>query len=134
MNNVLTSFAILCGLACSLAMPVRAAEAPVEAKLDVLKMREIPTGVYDVALQLGGETCTVKLAVKADRAAFVESSTRKLEGLAGDFELIGNGVFLARLAGKNHRATQWWIFQPDGTATVKEIPDRGEKQTAKPAK
>jgi len=31
-----------------------------------------------------------------------------------------------------HRASQFWLFQKDGTAVVKEVPDRGEKQIAVP--
>jgi hypothetical protein len=95
-------------------------------------MKEVPGGLYDVQLQLGTANQTVKLVVSNNRAAFVQASADKLAGFSGDFELIGNGVFMARLAGNNHRATQWWIFQPDGTALIKEIPDRGEKQVAKP--
>ena len=75
----------------------------------------------------------VKLAIKNNRATFVKTASSKLEGLSGELELIGNGVFMARLAGNDHRATQWWIFHPDGTASIKEVPDRGEKQTAKRA-
>jgi hypothetical protein len=127
---------ILLAITCSLVVCVssvgRAAATSDEPKLDVLKMREIPAGLYDVQLQLAGKDHTVKLAIKNSRAAFVKTATSKLEGLAGEFELIGNGVFMARLAGDNHRATQWWIFHPDGTASIKEVPDRGEKQTAKP--
>jgi hypothetical protein len=100
--------------------------------LDVLKMQEVPQRTYEVALQLEGQVQSVTIAVKNNRASFVKATSPKLEGLSGDFDLIGNGVFLARLSGKNHRASQWWIFRPDGTATVKEIPDRGEKQIAKP--
>lgn len=102
-------------------------------ELDVLEMREIPTGLYDVQLELPGEAQTVTLAVQNNRATFVESGSETLQGLSGEFELIGNGVFRTRLTGDNYRATQSWVFHPDGTASVKEVPDRGEKQTAKPA-
>ncbi len=103
-----------------------------QAKLDVLKMKEIPAGHYNVQLQFAGENHTVKMVINRNRAAFVKTTTGKLEGLSGRFELIGNGVFMVSLVGKSHRATQWWIFHPDGTASIKETPDRGEKQTAKP--
>jgi hypothetical protein len=55
-----------------------------------------------------------------------------LKGLKGEFQLIGNGVFIVSLHNNNHRASQFWLFRPDGTATVKEVPDRGEKQLAQP--
>jgi hypothetical protein len=124
---------ILCSLVVCVSSFVRAAAKSDEPKLDVLNMREIPAGLYDAQLQLAGKDHTVKLAIKNNRAAFVTTATSKLEGLSGEFELIGNGVFMARLAGDDHRATQWWIFHPDGTASIKEVPDRGEKQTAKPS-
>jgi hypothetical protein len=76
-------------------------------------------------------TIRVTLSIKNNRATFVKPSSSKFNGLSGEFELIGNGVFLARLASKAGGASQWWIFQPDGSARIKEIPDRGEKQTAK---
>lgn len=109
-----------------------AAEPAAAARLAVLEMQEIPAGTYELQLELGGQTQTVRVAIKGTRATFVKAGTSKLEGFAGEFEFIGNGVFMARLAGRNHRATQWWLFRPDGTAVIKEIPDRGEKQTAKP--
>jgi hypothetical protein len=31
-----------------------------------------------------------------------------------------------------HRASQFWVFRSDGSAAVKEVPDRGERQTAIP--
>ena len=102
-----------------------------QKQLDLAKMQEVPTGVYDAQLQIAGENQTLKLAITNNRAVFVMATTDKFDALSGEFEPIGNGVFMARLAGKNHTATQWWIFHPNGTATIKEVPDRGEKQTAK---
>jgi len=109
------------------------ADAAEKQSLDVLKMQEIPAGFYDVQLQYEGKNETARLSIKENRATFAKSSSSKLEGLSGEFELIGNGVFLARLASKAGGKSQWWIFQPDGSATVREIPDRGEKQAAKRA-
>jgi hypothetical protein len=128
MKNSLIISMLVWGLCCAVFPDGDAAE---KASLDVLKMQEIPAGSYDVQLQSEGKNETVKLSIKNNRAVFVQASSSKLEGLSGGFELIGNGVFLARLACKAGGASQWWIFHPDGSATVKEIPDRGEKQTAK---
>ncbi|MBC8001977.1 MAG: hypothetical protein H7X97_05255 [Opitutaceae bacterium] len=133
MKHSSVPLAIICSLVVGVTSVVPAADIPSQTKLDVLKMQEIPTGLYDVQLQLAGENHTVKLAIKDNRLAFAKSDSAKLEGLSGKLEFIGNGVFMVQLAGKNHRATQWWIFHPDGTASVKEIPDRGEKQTVRPA-
>lgn len=99
--------------------------------LDVLKMSEIPPGSYEVQLQYEGTPATVKLNIEGNRAEFVKSSLSELEGLSGNFELLGNGVFVARLSCKAGGASQFWVFKSDGTAAVKEIPDRGEKQFAK---
>jgi hypothetical protein len=41
-------------------------------------------------------------------------------------------VFVIFFQNENHRASQYWLFRNDGTAVVKEVPDRGEKQTAIP--
>ena len=123
---VMAGGAIVCALAL-----LRAADLSGKLQLDVLEMQRIPQGVYEVQLQLERHDYTVRLGIKDNRAVFVRSSADKFDGFAGEFELIGNGVFLARMAGENHRATQWWIFHPDGTASVKEVPDRGEKQVAK---
>jgi hypothetical protein len=103
-----------------------------EATLDVLKMKDIPEGQYLVQMELEGKSESVTVVIRRNRAAFVKASSSKLDGLSGGFELIGNGVYLARLSGGKHAASQWWLFQPDGTAIVKEIPDRGEKQIARP--
>lgn len=130
MKNIRLFFVLFVTLCASLlSQSSRAAES-----LDVLKMREIPSGSYDVHLQYEGKDATVKLNINENRAEFVKSSLSKLEGLSGNFELLGNGVFLARLSCKAGGATQVWVFKPDGTAAVKEIPDRGEKQFAKRSK
>jgi len=131
MKHTSTILAVAGGaIVCALAL-LRAADLSGKLQLDVLEMQRIPQGVYEVQLQLERHDYTVRLGIKDNRAVFVRSSADKFDGFAGEFELIGNGVFLARMAGENHRATQWWIFHPDGTASVKEVPDRGEKQVAK---
>lgn len=128
MKSLILATILVSGLFYSQCSKAGAAELQ---NLDVLKMQEIPAGSYNVQLQYEGKTETAKLSIKENRATFVNSSSSRLEGLSGEFELIGNGVFLARLASKAGGKSQWWIFQPDGSATVKEIPDRGEKQTAR---
>lgn len=131
MKHMTTILAVAGGaIVCALAL-LRAADFSGKPQLDVLEMQQIPPGVYEVHLQLDRQDFTVRLGIKDNRAVFVKSSADKFNGFAGEFELIGNGVFLARMAGENHRATQWWVFHADGTASVKEVPDRGEKQVAK---
>ena len=60
------------------------------------------------------------------------AAIRCLAGLKGKFQLIGNGVFMISLQNENHRASQFWLFRKAGGATVKEMPDRGEQQSAVP--
>jgi hypothetical protein len=105
----------------------RAAPVPV---LDVLGLTAVPDGHYLLNFQQGGRERLINLTVESGRARAGAASDPRLRGLAGEFQLIGNGVFLIALANEHHRATQFWVFRPDGTAAVKEIPDRGERQEA----
>ena len=103
---------------------------PASAVTKVLEMKSVPDGNYRVTLQLRGRERALNFEAKDNLARCIRSDDPKLEGLQGTFELIGNGVFLISLRNDNHRATQYWLVKEDGGATVKEIPDRGEKQTA----
>lgn len=58
---------------------------------------------------------------------------RELKGISGTFTPIANGVFMIPLRNEEFAATQFWAFKPDGSAEIKEIPDRGEIQKAIPA-
>ncbi len=115
------------GLSC--ALPVKGAE---KETLDVFTLKAIPAGTYEVQLDYEGKQETLRLSITNNRATTLKASTSKLSDLSGDFELIGNGVFLGRLKSNAGGKSQWWLFRPDGSAVVKENPDRGEKQTAKP--
>lgn len=110
----------------------QAAEPPGKHTLDVLAMKAVPEGHYRVALEWSGKKQTVNIKVANNQGEFVRSSDPDLKGMKGGFQILGNGVFLASFANQMGRASQFWIFQPDGSATIKEIPDRGEKQTATP--
>lgn len=105
---------------------------PLPTRLDVLALRAVPEGHYLLNLQAHGPERWLNLHVTNGVASCVNASDAALKGLRGDFQLVGNGVFLIFLANQSHRASQFWIFQPDGTAQVKEITDRGEKQVARP--
>jgi hypothetical protein len=118
------------GLCC---VGILGADQPKEPRLNFLQLREVPPGVYEVTLQYEGqgEKVKVRLSIKNNQVTLVESSSKKFDGLVGRFMLIGKGVFRAQLRFRAGTASQYWIFHPDGSATVKEIPDRGEKQTAR---
>lgn len=120
----------------AVAAPVIAADnsKPPPQPLNVIKMKAVPDGHFLVQLETAGHGSRLNLEVKSGQATAVAASEPRLEGLRGQFQLIGNGVFLISLANDQHRATQFWVFHPDGSATVKEVPDRGERQTAVPVK
>ncbi len=63
-----------------------------------------------------------------DFARCVAASDPRMKSLQGQFQLSGNGVFLILLGNDQVRASQFWVFQQDASATIKEIPDRGERQ------
>ena len=81
-----------------------------------------------------GQERLLNIRVKDNTARCVNSSDPRLKGLQGRFELVGNGVFVIFFRNENHRATQYWLFRQDGSAAVKEVPDRGERQKAGPVK
>jgi hypothetical protein len=104
--------------------------------LDVLSLAAVPDGTYRVTLelkQLDGTAATVELAAKEGSLAST-TETERFGRLQGRTAFIGNGVFMVQLKGKGYMATQYWVFRPDGTAAIKEIPDRGENQSAVPVK
>ena len=96
----------------------------------VLEMKSVPDGHFLATLQWDGRERRVNFEVNDNAAKCVNSDENRLKGLSGKFQAIGNGVFLIFIQNENHRASQFWVFHKDGSAAVKEIPDRGEKQLA----
>lgn len=125
---------LLCGIL--LATPAVPQSAANEEKIDVIKMAAIPDGNYLVALQIEGKGPVhhVNLECKDRKLKCVNSDEPRLADWRGQSMHIGNGVFMVHLSGDSVRATQFWVFRPDGSAVIKEVPDRGEKQTAVPVK
>jgi hypothetical protein len=108
---------------------------PGASQADVLEMRSVPEGHYLVTLELralDGKAQRLNIEVKGGSAQCINSSDPRLKGLQGKFESIGNGVFMTTLRNQTHTATQFWAFRKDGSAVVKDFPDRGERQTAIP--
>src|SRR6185369_2957562 len=97
-----------------------------------LDMKSVPDGHFLVNLQGDGRERLVNIEVKDNTAKCVNSNDAPLKGLQGKFQVIGNGVFVIFFQNENYRASQYWLFRNDGSAVVKEVPDRGEKQTAVP--
>ena len=96
--------------------------------LDVLTMKSMPAGHFLANLRFDGAERRVNFKVGPDSIRAVRSNDERLVALEGKPQFIGNGVFLVSLANGGHRATQFWVFAPDGSVAIKEIPDRGENQ------
>lgn len=128
---------LICGLltfAAAAALLAADHSPPPPQSLNVLTLKAVPNGHFLVQLETAGHRSRLNLEVKSGQATAVAASEPRLEGLRGEFQLIGNGVFLISFANDHHRATQFWVFHPNGSAAVKEVPDRGEHQTAVPVK
>lgn len=98
----------------------------------MLEMKSVPDGHFLVNLQIEGHDRMLNIKINGNVGECMKSNDTRFKGLRGEFQLVGNGVFLVFFRNDNHRASQYWLFQKDGTAVVKEVPDRGEKQTAIP--
>ena len=118
-----------------------ASKSPVSAStklLDLSKLKSPPEGRYAISLLIAGQEVKTEFVIKANVATCVKSdkapAPRVIKGSSGRFRAYGNGVFGIILRGDGFTASQQWVFQPDGSALVKEVPDRGEKQRAVPMK
>ncbi len=126
-------FCLWAAVVCA-ALPAAPATGAEPAKTDVLALEAMPDGRYSVTLelkQLDGKPATVELTAKDGRLTTDGADHPRLGRVEGRSQLVGNGVFIVFLSGSGYRATQHWVFKPDGSAVVREIPDRGEKQVAK---
>ena len=97
-----------------------------------LQMKTVPETNFLANMEVNGQQIQANFDVKDNFARCVATSDPRLKGLQGQFQLIGNGVFLISLGNDQHRASQFWVFREDNNATIKEIPDRGERQRAVP--
>ena len=102
------------------------------SETNVMELKAVPDGHFRVNLVWNRQERLLNVEVNGNRAKCVNSTEDRLKGLEGEFQLIGNGVFLIFFQNEHHRASQFWVFRKDGSATVREVPDRGEKQTAVP--
>ena len=135
MSKLTKLLCLLCGTFL-MAAPAVVHGAADDRKPDVLTMTAIPDGNYLVHVQIRGEgpECRLNLECRDGKLKCVNTDEPRLAEWKGRSLLIGNGVFMVQLAGGEERATQFWVFRADGSAAVREVPDRGEKQTAVPVK
>lgn len=124
----ISCLSLLCLVNPLVANSPKSASAPV----DVLRMAAIPDGKFSVSLQLKQLDGVPAKVTLESRAGGLEGNDARFGKMQGRVQPIGNGVFIVQLRGTGYVATQFWVFRPDGTAVVKEIPDRGEDQTAVP--
>jgi hypothetical protein len=115
-------------LFCGIAIWAALAQADVQA---------VPNGNYLVTLEMNGKVQRLNLKVLGNRAKCVKSSDPALASVEGQFQMhnqLQNGqpTFLARFRGG--LGSQLWILRGDGSFAIREIPDRGEQQSAVPAK
>jgi hypothetical protein len=134
MHNIIKLTYLLCGL--FMFTPAAGCGAADEEKTDFMKLTAIPDGNYLVALQIEGQGPVHRVNIECNdgKLKCVNTDEPRLEDWKGRSMFIGNGVFMVQLAGSSVRATQFWVFRADGSAEVKELPDRGEKQKAVPIK
>jgi hypothetical protein len=135
MNTKKTSF--LVALLWTTLLPIIMSDAaPSGAKkpkvLNPEEMNSVPDSRFRVNLQIGDEEPVLTLEVSDGQAVCVSSSIPRFKGLQGEFQPVRNGVFRVFLQNENYRASQIWIFRADGTAAIREVPDRGENQSAVP--
>jgi hypothetical protein len=113
---------------------VRSSAQELAAVQDITKITSVPEGKYAVDLIFDGKEVKTEFAIYDGKARCLASENapgdRIIEGASGAFQAIGNGVFLISLQGSGYRASQFWLFKPDGSIDVKEFPDRGESQKA----
>jgi hypothetical protein len=115
-----------------LLLPLGSPSAEGAGRLDLEDLVSVPEGNYLVTLELNGKQVQLNLKVQNDRAKCVNSSVPAYKDLKGQFTSMGKGNFAGRFSGSGFAGTQHWIFRRDGSAAIREVPDRGEQQGAVP--
>jgi hypothetical protein len=124
---LVSAFVALSSLGCAGAPKTAAPQSAM-----VPEVTSVPDGHYLLNLQVGQTVHQLNFRVERQLAVCVNADAPKVHNLQGRFEPIGNGVFLVSLHNNQYHGSQYWIFKRDGSAVVKEIPDRGEIQRAIP--
>jgi len=89
-----------------------------------------PEGRYVVSMEFAGGKPRVIVDVGERDVKTVKGSDPEFDGMAGTIERLKPGIFRVIMRNAKHTISQIWIFRPDGNAAVREVPDRGEMQTA----
>ena len=130
--SLAVAFAVFCAAGLAQAQTAGAGgAAPVLSQaVSTADLKSVPDGNWLVRLEVDGKIERINLLVQDNRGKCVSSSDPKLQSIQAHFQLKSKGVFLAHLQGGDFRASQLWIFRADGAAAIREIPDRGELQSA----
>jgi hypothetical protein len=104
---------------------------------DALALESVPDGNYLVTVEVNGVPQRLNLKVLGNRAKCVKSADPSLARVEGQFQpyrgpQYGDRTFVARF--RNGLGSQVWIFRSDGSVAIREVPDRGEQQSAIPVK
>ena len=102
--------------------------------LDISQLKSVPEKNYLVTLELNGKQERLNVKVQGNKAKVINSSDQALKAAEGQFQPHPRqpGVFAVTFQTPRGAMTQIWIFRPDGTAAIRENPDRGEQQSAVP--
>src|SRR5262245_40692238 len=107
-------------MAAILAAAVACREQPTSRTAPIfLQMKTVPDTNFLTNLEVNGQQFQVNFDVKDNFARGVATSDPRMNGLQGQFQLIGNGVFVISLGNQQHRASQFWVFHEDGSATIR---------------
>jgi hypothetical protein len=100
-------------------------------------LESVPDGNYLVTVENNGAPQRLNLKVQGNRAKCVKSADPSLARVEGQFQPFrgpqyGDRAFVARF--RNGLGSQVWIVRSDGSVAIREVPDRGEQQSAVPVK
>lgn len=99
---------------------------------------QVPDGNYLLTVEVNGETQRLNLKVQGGQAKCMKATDQSLAKVEGQFQKpdpkfqAPANSFIARF--RNGLGSQLWIGRPDGSFAVREVPDRGEQQSAVPVK
>jgi hypothetical protein len=101
---------------------------------EILAMETIKDGYYLVQMEQEGKIIFANFKVTGMKLECVSASLDSAIGMRGGYYAAGNGAFMIQVRNEKHTSSQFWAFKTDGTAAIKEVPDRGEKHRVWPVK
>ena len=110
----------------------RIARERIQARVERVRATMTRDMAFESAIAILRERLDVK--VQGNKAKVINSSDQALKAAEGQFQPHPRqpGVFAVTFQTPRGAMTQIWIFRPDGSAAIRENPDRGEQQSAVP--